>query len=159
MTMAGVTPPLPAEAWMSILFFTDDNRTRGALRAVSRHVQGSGEAARIAVEAACARVGDPRDPVFNEYFARASWWTPWEGINRIYPPAQMHGPARDRWNSLTAHYRPHRWSYRGESGDYIEVHMNSESSINHRSSYGGFFRCRFLIYTGAVRSLCVGLPA
>ena len=108
------------------------------------------EAARIAVEAACARVGDPRDTVFNEYFLRASWWTPWVGTNRIYSPAQMHGPARDRWNSLTAHYRLHRWSYRGESGDYIEVHMNSESSINHRSSYGGFFWCRFLIYTGAV---------
>ena len=147
--MAGVTPPLPAEVWIVMLFFTDDSRTRGALRAVSRHVQGSGEAARIAVGAACARVGDPRDPIFNEYFARASWWTPWVGANRTYSPAQMHGPARDRWNSLTAHYRLHRGvtvHYR----DYIEVHMNSSSALNHRSWYGGSFQCRFLIYTGAV---------
>ena len=151
MMMAGVTPPLPAEVWVFMLFFTDDNRTRGAMRAVSRHVQGAGEAARIAVEGACdrARVFNT-DTVFNEYFLRASWWTPWVGKHRTYSPAQMHGPARDRWNSFDAHYRLHRWSYRGESGDYIEVHMNSNSSINHLSWYVGSFQCRFLIYTGAV---------
>ena len=148
--MAGVTPPLPAEVWIVMLFFTDDNRTRGALRAVSRHVQGAGEAARIAVEGACdrARVFNT-DTVFNEYFLRASWWTPWVGTNRIYSPAQMHGPARDRWNRLTAYYRLRRGvavHYR----DYIEVHMDSNSSINHLSWYGGSFQCRFLIYTGAV---------
>ena len=153
MMMAGVTPPLPAEVWIVMLFFTDDSRTRGALRAVSHHVQGAGEAARIAVEGACdrARVFNTDACAFNEYFLRASWWTPWVGVNRIYSPAQVHGPARDRWNSFAAHYRLHRWSYRGESGEYIDVRMNSESSINHRSSYGGMgFQCRFLIYTGAV---------
>ena len=149
MMVAGVTPPPPAEVWIFILFFIDDNRTRGALRAVSRHVQGAGEAARIAVEAACARVGDPRDPIFNEYVARASWWTPWKGINRIYSPAQMHGPARDRWNRLTAYYR-HRRGVTVHYRDYIEVHMNSSSSINHRSWHGGSSQCWSLIYTGAV---------
>ena len=150
--MAGVTPPLPAEVWIVMLFFTDDSRTRGALRAVSHHVQGAGEAARIAVEGACdrARVFNTDACAFNEYFLRASWWTPWAGDNRIYSPDQLLGPARDRWSSFAAHYRIHRWSYRGESGEYIDVFMNSESSINHRSWYGDSFQCRFLIYTGAV---------
>ena len=147
--MAGVTPPLPAEVWIVMLFFTDDSRTRGALRAVSRHVQGAGEAARIAVEGACdrAREFNTAACAFNEYFLRASWWTPWARDNRIYSPDQLHGPARDRWSSFAAHYRIRR----GESGEYIDVHMNSESSIKHRSSYGRMgFQCRFLIYTGAV---------
>ena len=151
MMMAGVTPPLPAEVWIVMLFFTDDSRTRGALRAVSHHVQGAGEAARIAVEGACdrARVFNCDTLAFNAYFLRASWWTPWAGANRIYSPDQMHGPARDRWNSFAAHYRLHRWSYRGESGEYINVYMNSNRDINHRSSYGRMgFQCRFLIYTG-----------
>ena len=150
MMMAGAAPHLPLEAWIFILFCTGDNRTRGALRVLNRHVQGAGETARIAVAIMCARSdGGQQGGRPNAYFQRACWWTPWVGVNRIYAPDPSNMLARRRWACLarnyhvvpgfTIHYR-----------DYIEVHMNSDSAIIHRSYYAYRWECRYLIYTGAV---------
>ena len=100
-----------SDVWTLILFDIDDNRTRGAFRALSPWHENIGETARQIIEAR-VRTTDP-----NYYgnwsleYMRVSFWTPWVGTRRIpclYPQhmnsdaairhqTHVHGVWIDRW--------------------------------------------------------------
>ena len=100
-----------SDVWTLILFDIDDNRTRGAFRALSPWHENIGETARQIIEARVSATEPSYSGSWTQAFNRLSFWTPWVGV-RCIPgvyPEHMNSSAEIRHQTFVNGKWMDRW--------------------------------------------------